>query len=135
MGRGDVKTVQDTQANNLALAALIERANGGAFPGVPVGAWNRANLMPATWDGTGSTPPGWTRPCGYVWVQNPGITWCQVDDADVASCAASANLNATEKSAVAAAAIARIDKTDFSSLTPQLPAIASVAQASKAQVA
>lgn len=57
----------DTEARCDALVGIIDKALGYPRAGVHVGGGKHA-AMPATWDGTGPTPPGWTKHATVSWV-------------------------------------------------------------------
>ena len=49
-----------------ALNAIISKALGYPVAGVHIGAGRHVD-MPASWDGLGATPPGWTKHEQQVW--------------------------------------------------------------------
>ena len=48
--------------------------------------------MPQTWDGTGATPPGWTKKFSPLWTQTALIAAVIISDADAAILQLPANL-------------------------------------------
>lgn len=65
--------------------------------------------VPATWDGTGLVPFGWTRSQLEVWTKGASDAWLTLDDLTAAFVANSAAVSAPNKAAVAAQLPGRSD--------------------------
>jgi hypothetical protein len=58
-----------TEALNDSLGLTLDKALGLPLPGKHVGGGLHV-AMPATWDGSGATPPGWTKRASINYVLN-----------------------------------------------------------------
>ncbi len=126
-----MKCIADTQANCEVIAILVEKGLGGAVRGVPVGAWTVPNPMPPSWDGTGATPPGWSRPRSPVYAQDASTAWLPMQDGEFSAVASSGLLTGPEKATIASRNAGRVDKVDLSGLAQSMspPTVIQVAQA------
>lgn len=103
--------VQTTEAAADSLARIIDLATGFPLRGTPPAA-GAYRPIPATWDGRGNPPHGWTLTNVPIWRNGGGSAWIELTDAVAATCAASPLLTAGQKAEVAAAAATRVTVTD-----------------------
>src|SRR5688500_8564277 len=93
-----------------ALVALLNKALAYPSPGVQVGAGKHV-VMPATWNGTGKTPLGWTKTAAPVWVKDSGTAWVPIPDtlaATLQGAPAQARLTPGEQGTLMGAIAARV---------------------------
>lgn len=104
-----IKAATGTEAQMVALQATIDKALSYPRAGVSVGTIRRL-AVPETWDGTGPTPPGWTRTATIPWVNSATDAVLPIPDdlaAELQSAPAQARLSAAERAAVSGALSAR----------------------------
>jgi hypothetical protein len=100
-----IKIAAGTEAQMVALQATIDKALGYPRKGVSVGSIRQLNV-PDTWDGTGPTPPGWTRTATVPWTNSAADAVLPLPDdlaAELQGAPAQARLSAAEKGAITAA--------------------------------
>lgn len=115
-----------------ALVVTIDKALGYPKPGVRVGGGIHVP-MPDTWDGTGATPPGWTKSASAVWVASPTDAAVPLSDAlaaELQSPEAQAKLTGPERAAVATA-IAGRSNVELNDKTPKAKAVQVAAEKAK----
>lgn len=103
------KCAQGVEATNDALSAIVSKALAYPKPGAHVGGGIHVN-MPATWDGQGATPIGWTKQPVANWVASPVDSAVPISDALAAQLQAGpaqALLSGAEQATLAAALLAR----------------------------
>ena len=120
------KCVAATEANNDALLAIISKALGYPQKGAHVGGGAHVN-MPATWDGTGNTPPGWTKQPTANWVNTALDSAIPITDAMATALqqpGALANLSGAEQTVLSAALATRANKDlDGAAYSPKASAV------------
>jgi len=108
----NVKCYAAAEASCDALLAILDKAQGLPVIGTHVGGGIHVN-MPPTWDGTGATPPGWTKHATSEGVATALDAVVQVPDALATAAqlpAAQAKLSAGEITTLSAALAARTVK-------------------------
>lgn len=105
------KCVPGTAIANANLSTIVAKCLGG-YPkiGSHIGGGIHVN-MPPTWDGTGATPPGWTKSPQVVWGATALDSQLPIDDAMATLLVIPANqarLTAPELSALNAGLAARV---------------------------
>lgn len=116
-----------------ALVATIDKALGYPKPGVRVGGGIHVP-MPDTWDGTGPTPPGWTKSASAVWVASPTDAAVPLSDSVAAELQrpdSQARLTGSERAAIAVAIAGRSD-IELGDRTPKAKAVQGAAEKAKA---
>lgn len=108
-----MKVIPTTEPNADSLLATVDKALGNPRRGVHIGGGMHCD-MPDTWDGTGATPPGWTRSQFEEYKLSASDTWLPLDDATLIAVQSSILATAAEKAAVTAAAASRVDVSDLS---------------------
>lgn len=91
------------------LRAIVDKALGYPRKGTHVGG-GRHVTMPATWDGTGATPPGWAKSAADVWVASASDAVLPLPDdvvAELQAAPAQARLSAAEKTTLSSAIAGR----------------------------
>lgn len=104
------KAVQGTEAANDSLNAIVNKALAHPKVGSHIGGGAHVN-MPPTWDGTGQTPPGWTKQAIANYVASPTTAALPISDALAAqlqAAPAQALLSAPEQATLAAAIAGRV---------------------------
>lgn len=94
-----------------AARAIIDKALGYPKPGEQRGGGIHVP-MPPTWDGTGPTPPGWTKNATAVWVASATDAALPLSDAVAAELQkpeAQARLAPAERTALSVAIAGRAD--------------------------
>jgi hypothetical protein len=120
---GDIvlKVVKTTEANADSLRAIIDQAYG--YPSRPARTLGNTALpakVPATWDGTGATPPGWTKTQVDVFRASASDAWLQLGDTEMARVAQS-SVSGPNKASVASAGASAIDEPDPTEGGTRLP--------------
>jgi hypothetical protein len=114
------KSVPGSALANATLAAIVTKCLGSyPFPGVHSGAGAHVN-QPPTWDGTGNTPPGWTKAPQVVWGATALDSQFPMDDAMATQLQIPGNqarLTAPELATLTAAIAARVT-VDVSAYVP-----------------
>lgn len=104
-----IKVATGTEAQMVALQATIDKALGYPRRGIQVG--NRRHVdIAATWDGTGPTPPGWTKSATVPWLNSASDAVLPLPDdltAELQSAPAQARLTGPERAAIASAVAGR----------------------------
>jgi hypothetical protein len=119
-----IKVATGTEAQMVALQATIDKALGYPRKGTSIGTIVRLNV-PETWDGTGPTPPGWTRTATIPWVNSATDAVLPLPDdlaAELQTAPAQARLSAAERTAVSGAISSR-GSTVLDGRTPKEPAM------------
>jgi hypothetical protein len=101
-----------TEAQADALQAAMNKGLGYPLVGTHIGGGLHVT-MPASWNGTGSCPPGWTKHVVGVWrldALNAGVPIADVLAALLQSAPVQALLSAPEQTALAAAIAARVSQ-------------------------
>jgi hypothetical protein len=104
-----LRCVVGTEAECDDIVSIVDKALEYPKRGVHVGGGHHVN-MPATWDGTGATPPGWAKRYVQNWVTGPADAAVPLSDADVAllnTPEAQARLTVAERNRLAAKTGAR----------------------------
>lgn len=104
-----IKIASGTEAQMVALQATIDKALGYPRAGVSIGTIRRLEI-PATWDGTGPNPPGWTLTASTPWVNSATDAVLPIPDdlaAELQSAPAQAKLSVAERAAVSGAISSR----------------------------
>lgn len=73
------KVAHGTEASNDSLNLIVSKAMGHPKVGTHVGGGVHVN-MPATWNGSGPTPPGWTKQVVAVYVASASDTVLPLPD-------------------------------------------------------
>lgn len=74
------KSASGTEANMDALGLIVSKALGYPIVGTHVGGGLHVS-MPATWDGQGACPPGWTKVAVSTWVASASSAALPISDA------------------------------------------------------
>jgi hypothetical protein len=123
-----------SEAQSDLLQATVNKALGYPIAGTHVGGGRHVD-MPATWDGQGATPPGWTKHAVPVWHKDSATTWVPITDAMAAALQggpAQARLDATERGRITAAIAARvIVDPEAQGASPKASAAGQAAQGAK----
>jgi len=98
-----MRIITGTEAACDSVAAVVDKALGYPKKGTHVGGGIHVD-MPATWDGQGATPPGWTKRHTTVYTASPSDAALQLEAATVAAVQASGLVNASEILVVTSAA-------------------------------
>lgn len=125
-----MKINSGTEAACGNIQAAIDKAYGYPRKGVHVGGGIHVD-MPDTWDGTGATPPGWSKHYAPVFSASASDAVLQIEDNVVSDCAASVVLTPGEKTIVANAAVTRTtvaDPTNGGSRSPKAEAALAAAK-------
>lgn len=104
-----IKVATGTEAQMVALQDVIDKALGYPRKGVSIGTIRRLDI-PETWDGTGPTPPGWTKTATNPWVLTATDAVLPIPDelaTELQAPPAQARLTAAERAAVTAAISSR----------------------------
>lgn len=99
-----LRSVTGTEAECDDIVTLVDKALGYPKRGTHIGP-GRHVTMPATWDGTGATPPGWAKRHVQNWVASAADAAVPLSDDDVALLAApesQARLTVAERARLAA---------------------------------
>lgn len=115
--------VKTTEATADALRAIVDTAYG--YPSRPAkmrdGITPVLPIVPSTWDGTGKTPPGWTKSQYEEYRVSAADCWVPLEDDAAARVAASGAVTAPNKATIAAALAGRIDVPDPTEGGTRLP--------------
>lgn len=106
-----IKSASGTEAQMDALRATIDKALAYPLRGTQVGGGVHV-AMPPAWDGTGPTPPGWTKSASVPWVTDANSAVLPLPDdlaAQLQSAPAQARLSAAERAQVTAAISSRAE--------------------------
>jgi len=104
------KCSQAPEATNDSLNAIVNKALGHPKIGTHQGDGLHVN-MPPTWDGSGRTPPGWTKQVVANYVVSPADSALPIPDAlatQLQSAPAQALLTVGEQTTLAAAITGRV---------------------------
>lgn len=108
-----MKVVKTTEAQADNLRAIVDQAYG--FPSRPatmLGGSALSPKVPATWNGTGPAPFGWTKSQYELYRVSASDCWAPLEDDAAALVAASPAVSAGNKAVVAAALAGRVDVPD-----------------------
>lgn len=108
-----MKVVKTTEANADSLRAIIDQAYG--FPSRPTtmrdGVTPLPVSVPATWNGTGPTPPGWTKSQVDIFRASASDAWLQLGNVEMARVAQS-SLTGPQKASIASAGATAVEEPD-----------------------
>lgn len=125
------KCVADTEAKCDALVGIIDKALGYPKRGTHVGGGKHA-VMPETWDGTGPTPPGWTKNATVSWVASAASAAVPVPDSlatQLQRPESLARLSVAERNTLSAAIAGRVNvDTEAGGHTPKASAASQAAE-------
>jgi hypothetical protein len=123
------KSATGNEAAMDALSAIIDKAL--VFPRVGTNVGGGIHVqMPATWDGQGETPPGWTKRATTVWVASATDAAVPLSDAmatELQRAGAQARLTGPERATLAAAIASRTD-AELDGRTPKAEAARQAAE-------
>lgn len=123
------KSATGTEAEMDELCAIIDKALGYPRPGVHGGGGIHVP-MPATWDGQGPTPPGWTKRATTPWVASATDAAAPLSDemaTELQRGAAQARLTGAERAKLATALAGRV-QVELSGRTPKAKAAEKAAE-------
>lgn len=107
-----MKVFQGTGIQVNTLSIILNTAYG-----FPARGTQKAGVLPAsvpaTWNQTGATPPGWTKKAQATYTATALDAWIPFSDADVALIAASPAVSVPDKATAAADALLRVDVPDI----------------------
>jgi hypothetical protein len=125
------KCATGTEITNDALVAIVNKALGYPKVGMHLGGGKHAD-MPASWDGQGKAPPGWTKSATANWVASALSAAVPIPDTlatELQKPASLSLLSAAEQTTLLAAIAARSNvDTETGNFVPKASAAVQAAQ-------